>query len=241
MLLAIAIILGSGFNLHAKTVKEELDAAKKAKKSVFLVVTATGVPSANSMSIAQQAQKKVKESIVLSMNRDDQSNKELVASFGVGTAPVPLIMVIGMNGIAAGGLTEKDATVEKLVSMVPSKKRVEALAYLNEKKPVFIVVCKKSFKDRQQVTADCRAAVQQLKGNAAVVEVELDDPGEKSLLGQIGADFNAKSTQVIVFNAAGKNTGTYTGSTEAGKLVAAALAVPKSGCCPSGSGKSCGK
>jgi hypothetical protein len=240
LLLAATMMVFSGLTLNAKTVKEELDAAKKTKKSVFLVITATGIQSAISMNFAKEAQKKVKGSIVLSMNRDDQTNKDLVRTFGVGTTPVPMIMVIGMNGVATGGLIEKEATVDKLVNMVPSPKKVEALTYIDQKKPVFLVAYKKTFTDRNKVVENCQSVVTSLKGNAAVVEVSLDDPAEKAFLSQVGGDFKSTSTQVLVFNAQGKNTGKFNGITDPNKLKTAALTVPKS-CCPSGSTKGCGK
>ncbi|MCX6272992.1 MAG: hypothetical protein NTU44_17610, partial [Bacteroidetes bacterium] len=221
LLVVFGLFLLMGTTLSAKTIKEELDAAKKAKKSVFLVVVSNGVQPDNSIKIAQQAQKKVKESMVLTMNRDDAANKEVVTTLGLGSAPVPLIMVIGMNGIAAGGLQEKEATVDKLVNMVPSPKKVEALGYLNDKKPVFIIAYRKSFTDRAKVVDNCKSAITQLKGQAAYVEVDLDDPAEKSLLEQVGADYKTKATQILVFNSAGKNTGNFTGVTEPGKLVTA--------------------
>lgn len=241
LLLIIGMLFSLAPALSAKTTKEELDAAKKAKKTVFLVVTANGIQSANSMKIAQQAQKQMKESVVLSLNRDDKSNGEIVSKFGLGSAPLPLIMVVGMNGLPAGGLQEKEATAEKLIQLAPSPKKAEALGYIDAKKPVFVIGYKKSFTDRGKVVENCKTAITTLKGNAAFVEVDLDDPKEKAFLTQIGTNFTAKNTQILVFNSQGKNTGNYSGATDPNKLVTTALTTPKSGgCCPTPS-KGCGK
>lgn len=244
LFVVIALFFSMGTALAAKTTKEELDAAKKAKKTVFLVVSGNGSQAANCMKIAQQAQKQLKESLVLSMNRDDEANKALVATLGLGSAPLPMLMVIGMNGVAAGGMAEKDATAEKLVQLAPSPKKAEALGYINDKKPVFIIGYKKSFSDRSKVTENCKTAITSLKGNAAYVEIDLDDANEKAFLKQIGTDFSATTTQILVFNAQGKNTGNYKGATEPAKLVSTATMVPKSGCAPGACGpgtKGCAK
>lgn len=231
LFLLVGLLSSFGSAMAVKSIKEELDEAKKAKKTVFLVVIENHSKAESAMKMAQQAQKQVKESIVLSLNRDDQSNKEVVSSLGVASAPVPMIMVIGMNGIATGGLPEKEATVDKLVSMVPSPKKVEALAYLNENKPVFLIAYKKGFTDHAAVIDNCKAAITRLKSKAAYVEVDMDDAREKSLLTQVGVNFKANTTQIIVFNASGKNSGSFSGITDPGKLVTAATAAPKS-CCP---------
>lgn len=223
-----------------KSVKEELDQAKKQKKTVFMVVTANGIKHDKSVILAQQAQKKLKDAIVITLNRDDKANSETVNSLKLATAPLPMIMVIGMNGIAAGGLQEKEATADKLVQMAPSPKKAEALAYLNEKKPVFVVGYRKSFTDRQKVMENVKSAITQLKGNAAFVEVDLDDALEKELLIQIGADLKSNKTVVVVVNGQGKVMGNHKGITDAKTLASEATASPKS-CCPPGSGKSCGK
>lgn len=245
MLLVIGFLTSVGTVMAAKTVKDELDAAKKAKKTVFLVVTGTGINSDNSIKIARQAQKQMKESLVLTLNRDDKTNADIVAKLGLISAPLPLIMVVGMNGLAAGGLQEKEATADKLVQMAPSVKKAEALTYIDQKKPVFIIAYKKSFTDRNKVVDNCKTAITNLKGKAAFVEIDIDDPREKVFLTQVGGDFKAKTTQILVFNKQGKNTGNFNGPTDPGKLSTAAMAIPKASGCAPGScapgAKGCGK
>lgn len=248
LLPALALVIGFlvffSSALAAKTVKEDLDEAKKTGKTVFLVVTGNGVNANNAMKIAQQAKKQIKESVVLTLNRDDKSNSELVTKMGLISVPLPFLMVVGMNGIVSGGVQEKDATADKLVQMAPSPRKAEALNYLGQKKPVFIIAYKKSFKDRGKVVENCKEAVKRLKGNAAFVEVDLDDPREKAFLEQVGGDFNSKVTQILVFNTQGKNTENFDGPTDPAKLSSAALMVPKSGCSPGSCApgtKGCGK
>lgn len=244
LIFILMLMVSFGSALSAKTLKDDLDAAKKAKKTVFLVVTTNTIKADAALKIAQQAQNQLKESIVLTLNSDDIANKELVTKFALGSAPLPIIMVIGSNGIAAGGLQEKEATAAKLVQMAPSPKKAEALAYLNEKKSVFVIGYKKSFTDRDKVVEKCKAAVTQLKGNAAIVEVDMDDPKEKALLDMIGADQKSKNTVTVVTNSKGTVTGNFNGITDSQKLVTAATTIPKqSGCAPGacGSNKSCGK
>jgi hypothetical protein len=224
----------------AKSVKEELEQAKKLKKTVFMVVTANGINAVKAVKLAEQSQKKLKDAIVITLNRDDKTNAETVNSLKLNTAPLPMIMVIGMNGIAAGGLQEKEATVDKLVKMAPSPKKAEALSHLNDKKPVFVIGYRKSFTDRQKVVENVKSAITQLKGNAAYVEVDMDDAREKDMLIQIGAELKSAKTVVVVVNGQGKVMGNHSGITDAKTLASEAASAPKS-CCPPGSGKSCEK
>ena len=238
--LFLGILISMGTSLSAKTVNEELDAAKKTRKTVFLVVTGNGVKADFSMKIAQQAAKQLKESIVLSLNRDDKSNSEIVTKMALASVPIPMIMVVGMNGLPAGGLQEKEATSDKLVKLAPSPKKAEALGYLNEKKPVFVIGYKKSFADRTKVIEKVKEAIILMKGNAAFVEVDMDDLSEKPMLYMIGANLKSQKTVTVVANAQGKITGNFNGIPDVDKLVTAAKTQPKS-CCPPGSGKTCGK
>jgi len=123
-------------------------------------------------------------------------------------------------------------------------KKGEAGTKLVEKKPVFIIAYKKSYADKAKVVENCKAATTLLKGNAAIVEINMEDPSEKTFLTQIGTDFNKANSQIIVFNNQGKNTGTFTGATDPNKLTTAALTVQKSGCAPGSCApgtKGCGK
>jgi hypothetical protein len=243
-MLVIGMITFLGLAVQARTVKEDLDAAKKAKKTVFMVVTNATTNAEKAIQIAQQAQKLLKGSMVLTLNRDDKTNSETITKLGLMSAPLPLIMVVGMNGLAAGGLQEKEATADKLVKMAPSVRKAEALSYIDQKKPVFIVAYKKAFKDRSQVVENCKSAIASMKGNADYVEVDLEDPAEKLFLEQVGGDVNSKATQILVFNAQGKNTENFSGATDSKKLSTAALTVKKSGCAPGSCApgtKGCGK
>jgi hypothetical protein len=221
------------------TLKETLSKAKKDGNSVFVVVTGTGDKDIDkALEIAGKANKSVKKSIVVKMDRDDKNNAALVTEYGVSSAPLPLILVVSPSGVQAGGYLLVDATADNLVKLIPSTKQDDVLMALNNKKSVFIVASKNTFTDKAKAIENCKTAVT-LNGNKSIlVEVDLSDTKEKSFLELLKVNTATTSTATIIINIKGQINGTFYELKDAATLVTLANKVASS-CC--GGGKSCGK
>ena len=238
--LLMGVLVLAGYNTIWASVQSDIEKANKEGKTVFLVVTKPGVTGAEkAVSIAKQANKKVSKSTVIEMNRADSTNSQLVSKYGLAGAPLPLILVVASNGVAAGGLPAARATIESLVNMIPSPKKAEVLQALSEKKAVFVVSSRKSMADQAKVFDTCKAACSQMKNNAVFIPIDMDDKKENPFLSQLKV--NALSTEPVtaVINTQKQITGSFNGPVEVKKLVDAA-AKKAGGCCPGGSKKGCG-
>jgi hypothetical protein len=218
-------------------IQADLENAKKEGKAVFVVVTGTGVTGTDkATTIAKGANAIYKNATVVQLDRDDAANTQLVTEWRLAGAPLPLLLVISPKGLPTGGYILSEATAENLAALVPSPKLEEVQFVISNKKPVFVVFTKKSFSDRTEVLQVCKEAVTILKNNAAIVEVDLDDIKEANLIDRLEVDKSSKETTTQVVNVQGQIAGTSSGLPDAAKLAEAAIAPPKSGCCPGGAG-----
>ena len=220
-------------------IQNDLEKAKKEGKAVFVVVTGTDVPETDkATTIAKGANTIYKNATVVQMDRDDAANSQLVAEWRLAGAPLPLVLVVSPKGQLTGGMVLAQATAENIAALVPSPKLEEVQEVISNKKPAFVVFTKKSYSDRAEVLQACKEAVTILKNNAAIIEVDLDDTKEASLIDRLEVDKSSKETTTQVVNVQGQIAGTSSGLPDAAKLAAAAIAPPKSGCCPGGAGSS---
>jgi len=209
----------------------ELNKAKTAGKAVFVVVTGTGATEVDkATSIAKAAVGIKKNALVMKLDRDLPANAELVNEWGLSGAPLPLILIVSAKGYPTGGYILADATAEKVAALVPSPKLDDVYAALNSKKPVFLVLSKKSNIDKPKMLSSCKSASTQLKGNVAIVEIDITDPKETDFIKSLNLQCPANTTSVMVLNNAGQTTGLFKGKVVAAELVSAATKVV-SGCC----------
>jgi len=235
------VILVTFFDQAYATVKSDLETANKDGNSVFLVVTDPNVTGTDkALEIANKAKTSVTKSVVLQMNRSDAANTELVTKYRLAGAPLPLILVIASNGLVAGGYTLTQATPELLVKAVPSPKKSEVIKSLSDGKSVFIVVTGKSMAEKTTIMNTCQQACIEMENNAKMIEISLDDPKENQFLTELKVNMTAPEPTTYVINSKGQLTGTFTDDVNTTTLVASAKKVAASGCCPPGSGKSCG-
>ena len=210
--------------------------AKADGNSVFLIVTdpvKTDVLKA--LKIAKEANLSVAKSVILTMDRNNASNAALVAKYGVGTAPLPVILVISPKGLVAGGFLLSEATADLLTGSIPSPKQDEVLAAIDIKKSVLIVAAKSSFTDKATAVANCKSAVA-LNGNKSVfVEVDLADVKEATFLELMKINTATATTATVVVNNTGQVNGTFYAAKDAASLVTLANTVAKSGGCSPGS------
>ena len=168
---------------------------------------------------------------------------DLVARFRVAGAPLPLILVIAPNGVAAGGVLAGQASVEKLVKLAPSPKKTEVLSALQSGKAVFITAARKGMGAQVMAQESCARASGQVGAASISILVNMDDPAEAQFLADLKVSPLATEPVTVVVNAVGQVTGTFVGAAAVGDLVAAAR-KKGGGCAPGacgpGSGKSCG-
>ncbi|MBI4648610.1 MAG: hypothetical protein HY738_19000 [Bacteroidia bacterium] len=194
-------------NIFAQGAKAEFEKAQKAGKSIYLIVTdklATGTDGL--LKIVEDAQKTAKKTAVIKLDRDDKANADLISKYRLAGAPLPMVLVLASNGVASGGLTSKDATVEKLLSFLPTKTQAEVLLGFENDKPAFIVCGKKNAKDKTTIEAECKQAITSLGNKATQVFVDVDSKEEINFLALIKPDLT--KTTVLVFNGKGQYTGT---------------------------------
>ncbi|HNX89217.1 MAG TPA: hypothetical protein PK796_07475 [Bacteroidales bacterium] len=220
--------------------KEKIDQANAKGKVVFLAVTNGNVKLNEVRKVAQSAQKKFPASEVITFDKSDKSNAALVTKYGLLGAPVPIILVIAPNGAVGGGFTLDKATPESLVKLIPTKKQATALLAFSEGKAAFIVLSKKSMKDKTPAVAECKKALSAIGGRGVIIDLDLGDKTESKFVDLLDPDMSATSSHIMVFNGKGQFTGEFSAPVQSKDLVASSKKVVSS-CCPSGSGAGCGK
>lgn len=235
------MVLALCLNIAFASVQTDIEKANKAGNCVFLVVTEKGnADNAAAINLSKEAQKLSPKSTVIELNRTDNANESLVAKYRLAGASLPLILVIAANGVEAGGIAYlKQTTTENIIALIPSPKKAEVLKIINDGKPVFLVVSKKSMTTKE-VLRNCAAACAEIKEGAKIVEVDFDDALEKKLLTSLQITQIGSEPQTYVINTQGQVAGSFKGVTEPKTLTAMATKKPAGGCCPPGSKKTCG-
>lgn len=235
--------LYSPANAGPTPVATQLANAKRAKQAVFVVVTANGAANtAQALAVARSAQAIYTNAVVVEMNRDDAANAALVAEWRLSSAPVPLILVISSKGQPTGGHSLQQATAENIAALVPSPKLEMVFDAVDKGKYAILALTKKSFADKKAVLSECNKAAALLNNEAVVIEVDMDDPKEKSFLQKLRVNPSAAQSSVtLVINKQGQVAGQSATMPDAAKLASAATTPVKAGCGPGCGPAGCGK
>ena len=227
------LLMGALASVASASARKELDSAAKGGKVAFVVVIDQGTAGADQAAdMARQAARQVKKSTVVMLDRSDPADADLVAKYRLAGAPVPLILVAARNGVLAGGLPAAQATAEKLVAMVPSPKKAEALLALQSGKAVLLSISRPGMTRQSDARTACAAACGQLEDRCATVQINMDDPAEAAFLTAMKVNLASAEPITLVINAQGQITGTYNGAADVAALVQAAT-KKVGGCCPS--------
>jgi len=220
---------------------EQLQLAADEGNVAFVLVTEPGAIGLDqARQTIQGAMNKIPGSVMIESNRTDVANSTFVQQYKVAAAPVPLILVFASNGAMAGGNAASGLTAQQLVVMVPSPKKGEVLKAIQSGQAVYVTASRAGMASTADVAKGCAAACTEMQGKCVSVDVNMDDPAEKGLLNQLKVNTQSTEPVTVVINAKGQVTGSYTGMVEVENLIASATKVVASGCCPPGSGKSCG-
>lgn len=240
LIISVAIFLAvTYFSISTNAqVKSEIEKANKAGKIVFLVVTDGDNGLAKAKTIAEKAKTLYSKSSVAFLDRKSKTNSELVKKYRLSGAPVPLVLVIATNGYVAGGTPTKEGTAEELIKMIPTPKQAELIKAFNEGKSAFVVISKKSIKDKSNALDECNNASKQMNNKAVVISIDLEDKTEESFLNKLNINRKDANAKVLVFNSQGQLMNMMSESIKASDLVQAAN-KKAGGCCPPGSGKTC--
>jgi hypothetical protein len=220
--------------------KTALDKAKGSGQAVFVVVTENGnSETGKAVAIAEKAKALYKNAVVVQMRREDTENAQLVNEWRLSGAPLPLILVVSPKGILTGGRILSQATAENIASLIPSPKKEAVLEQMTSGKSVFLLVSKKGMTKKSAQLSTCQKACLEMKENAKVIEIDLDDPLENTFLSELNISQNITEPLTYVINSSGQITGTFNGEANTAILVASAKKVITSSCCPAGSGQTC--
>ncbi|MDD4644961.1 MAG: hypothetical protein PHY99_03135 [Bacteroidales bacterium] len=213
-----------------------IEAANKSGKTVFLVVyDKTGADKEKAMSIAKEAKaKKPDVTQIVEFNTTDVANKDLIARYRTAGAPLPLILVIDINGTATGGFLLAEATSEGLLNLIPSPKFSEILKGLSAQKCVFLVAYKGSMAQKAVAVAKCTEAVKMMSNGASIVELNIEDKGEESMVKNLKIDPAIIAPEIHTINKAGQVTGVFNSDTDPAQLVKSAKKSSTGSCCPAG-------
>ena len=202
---------------------------------------------ANLRNLIESARKKIsRKSEIVEINVADPGEQDIVNKFGTGRAPMPLVLVLAPNGAIMGGFPAKLLNDEtKLVDAVGSKASEQTMKALQKKNMVALCVQSKRTADNAGAMSSVEEFLRDPKyaATTAVVPVDPSDPEDAKFLYKLGVDTKSPIATTVLLAPPGAVIGTFEGAVQKEKMVTAvqAAAAPKSGgCCPPGSGKTCG-
>ena len=229
LLVAFASLGAFAPRVAAASATEDLTAATAAGQPVYVVVTDGAARGTDAVTAAAtEAATSVKGKVVV-LDRGAAANADLVAKYRLGSAPVPLVLVLAGNGLPVAGLTADKVTAPALVAAVPSPKKLETLTALNDRRAVFVVVSGEKMPGRTAAIEQASLAMQAMeltRSKARMVLVDVADPKEVAYVAELQLGALAGPT-VVVLNAAGKRIAALRAPWTAKDLAEAAV---KDGC-----------
>jgi len=217
--LALAAIATTSRAASAAAV-EDVASANASGKLVFLLVTDGSGPGLETgRALVRQGLARVPTAVAVELNRQDPAQAASVARYRVAAAPVPLVLVIASNGVAAGGVRPGEGALERLVAAIPSPRKAEYLKHLSDQRVAFVALTRASMPDRSALFEAMTGAVRALEGKAGTVVIDLDDAAEQRFLVELKADRAATAPLTLVINPKGQLLGRLPGVPTVEKLV----------------------
>lgn len=225
-----------------------IEQAGRADKYVFaLFYRDENEQTTKARELIASARKKIdRKSEEVEINIVDPSEQDVVTRFGTSRAPTPLVLVIAPNGAIMGGFPANQLTDDaKLVDAIGCKASEQTLKALQMKNMVALCVQSRKTADNFRAMSSVEEFVKDPKyaATTAVVTADPTNDADATFLTKLGVDLKSPVATTVLLAPPGSVIGTFQGATAKDKLVAAvqAAAAPKAGgCCPPGSGKSCG-
>jgi hypothetical protein len=224
---------------------EALDKAAKSDKYEFVLFYRDDNDSMRTAASAVESAKRraTRKADWIAVNVNDPAEKDIVRRFNADRAPMPLVLAVAPNGAVTGsqiGIVDEN----KLVDAVVSKGTEQTLKALQQRKSVLLAV-------QGRKTSDNSAAMKGLQdfkadpkyGSATeIVTVDPSDHAESKFLSQLKIDPSTSVATTVFLAPPGSAIATFQGATQKQQLVASLQATQSrgGGCCPPGSGKTCG-
>lgn len=175
----------------------------------------------------------------VAVDRTAPAEAEFVAKFGVGRAPMPLVLAIAPVGAVTGGFKAVDLTEERLRDAVASAGLQKCLKALQDKR--LVLVCLQN--GQTQANEAAMKGVNEFKADpqfgemTEIVKVDPSDAKEAKFLAQLKADPQAKDATTAFLAPPGVLVATVSGPTTKDGLMAS-LQKAMSSCAP-GAGSGC--
>jgi hypothetical protein len=224
---------------------EALEKAAKSDKYEFVLFYREDNDSMRTAANAVESAKRrsPRKADWVAVNVNDPAEKDIVRRFNADRAPMPLVLAVAPNGAVTGsqiGIVDEN----KLVDAVVSKGTEQTLKALQQRKSVLLAV-------QGRKTSENSAAMKGLQDFKAdpkyglgteIVTVDPSDPAESKFLSQLKIDPNTSVATTVFLAPQGASIATFKGATQKQQLVASLQASQSKsgGCCPAGSGKTCG-
>jgi len=164
------------------------------------------------------------------INVTDDAEKDIVAKFGVGRAPMPLALVVAPTEAVTGGFPGK-VTEEQLSGAFVGQATASCLKALQDNKLVLLCVQNASTKSNdaalkgaQEFKADAR-----YEKVTEIVSMDPSDAAESKLLGQLQIDPKTSQAVTAFLAPPGSVVAKYIGATDKNTLVAALTAATGGG------------
>jgi hypothetical protein len=225
----------------------ELSEAAKAGKIVFLFVTDfTSLDDETPEKVIQDAMNQIKNTTMVKVDRDDESNANLISMYGLEHIPVPVILVINPDGVVVGSVNGNDAKINSLTKLIPSPKKTLTIKAVQNGYPVYVIGYRNNMPETDKVFSECESATKKLDGKATVVKVDMDDKEETDFLNLLRVDLDSDEPVTVVINCNGQIAETNSGLVSTDELIQAAQKVitssqpanvPGSGACCSKSSR----
>lgn len=236
LLLLGAVALAASPRASSAALVDDIASSNAAGHPVFLVVTdAAQEGLEGARQAAREAQALVPGSAVLELNRSEPAQAEAVKRFRLAAAPVPLVLVVASNGVAAGAARPGTGAAQRLVALIPTPRKAEMLKLFSEQKIAIVVFSRADMAERGALLEALTSALKALEGKAAPVLVDLADPAETAFLTERKVDPAALRPVILVLDAKGQALGRLEGAPTVEKLIQTAKS--KAPCCPGGSCK----
>ncbi len=177
------------------------------------------------------------------VNAGDRAESDVVKRFGLGQAPMPLVLAIGPSGAVTQSFTQ-NFDEQQLRTAFVSPGTEKSLKALQDRKYVLLCVQNGETQFNDQAMQGVRdfAADPQYARSVEIIAVDPSDAREMEFLARFGLSVSRKEAVTLLLAPPGKVMGTFVGATDKNTLLAATTPPKAGGCCPGGSGTStCGK
>ncbi len=164
------------------------------------------------------------------------SEKGIVAKFGVGRAPMPLVLVLAPNGAITGSFHTK-FTEDQLVQAIAGQSLEKLLIALQQGKLVLLCVQNGNTRANAAAMRGVSAFKADQRYNAATEVLRLDPSNveERPLLAKLGVNLVTNEAMTVFLAPPGSVIGQFRGPTDKNQLIAT-LNKAVSGC---GTGSAC--